>query len=398
MKNLNIIRLAMFYLITSVYYLNFPDTNLHMAVVIVAIIGFTVTHFLLYGPRGEEWLAYILAVNFTLIFILGMLDPGSTVYLILFGVDAVTLFTVENRRKVILPFVLLFGAMFITINLYSYQVTDSFSIFENLISGAFVVFSVIVGRLIYRLMEAQETVSEQYGELKDAHDQLKQYSEQVEELTAIEERNRISREIHDTVGHKMTALLMQLQVARELQQADPDKSASALQVSEDLAREALHETRMSVRTLQSTREDARSFVTKVRELLEDYERQTGLESMFHVEGEPTNLPPTIQLTMTRLVQESLTNAVKHGHAKTCEVELITEEERVTLHITDDGKGAGDVQFGFGMTNMRERVQEYGGRLTFETQPDKGFSLRAVFPLRRMTWKVGGGHDNPYDRR
>ena len=397
LNNLNIIRLVMFYLISSVYYLNFPDTPFHTAMIILAVLGFTATHFSLYHPKGDDYLPYIMSVDFGLILVLGLLDPGSTLYLILFGVEAVTLLIVENRKKVILPFAIAFLATFVSINLYTYQVTGEFSVFDNLISGAFVVFCAIVGRLIFRLTEAQATVSDQYSELKVAHDQLKQYSEQVEELTAIEERNRISREIHDTVGHKMTALLMQLQVAKELQHVNSEKSSAALTVSEGLAREALHETRMSVRTLRADAGDSRSFVTKVRELLGEYEQQTGLASTLHVEGEASAIPPSIQLALTRLVQESLTNAVKHGGAKTCEVELVIKEEIVSLTVKDDGQGSSEVQPGFGMTNMRERVQNHGGRLMFETTPEQGFSIKAEFPLKRMTWRVGEAVDYTHDR-
>ncbi|TGB01008.1 sensor histidine kinase [Halobacillus salinus] len=392
LDNLGMIRLVMFYLISCVYYLNLPDTPFYTTIVILAVLGFTATHFTLNSSFGEKRLPYILAVDFAIIFTLGMLDVDSTLYLILFGVEAVTLLLFENRKQVLLPYAAAFLIIFSTINVFAFQAAGQFYLFDNLISGAFVVFCAIVGRLIYRLTEAQETVSTQYKELKEAHEQLKQYSEQVEELTAIEERNRISREIHDTVGHKMTALLMQLQVAKELQAADPAKSTSALRVSEGLAREALHETRMSVRALQDDAGDPRSFVTKVREMLQEYEDQTGLASTLNVEGDGSNIPPSVQWSLTRLVQESLTNAVKHGGAKTCEVDLAITNEHVAMHITDDGKGAGDVQPGFGIKNMRERVQEHGGTLTFETNPNQGFTIQAEFPLKRMTWRVGGVRD------
>lgn len=392
LNNLNMIRLVMFYLISSVYYLNFPNTTFYTVIILLAILGFTATHFMLNSSLGDKWFPYILAVDFAVIFTLGMLDLGSSLYLILFGVESVTILIFGSRKQIILPFAAAFLVIILTINLYTYEAFGTIYLVDNLVSGAFVVFCAIVGRLIYRVTEAQRTVSDQYKELKDAHDQLKQYSKQVEELTAIEERNRISREIHDTVGHKMTALLMQLQVAKELQQADPEKSTSALNVSEDLAREALHETRRSVRALQDDAGDPRSFVTKVREILHEYEQQTGLCSVLNVEGDGASIPPSIQWLLTRLVQESLTNAVKHGGARACEVDLAITSERVTMDITDDGRGASHVQPGFGIKNMRERVQEQGGHLKFETNPDDGFRIQAEFPLTRMTWRVGGTND------
>ncbi|RWZ54517.1 sensor histidine kinase [Halobacillus fulvus] len=393
---MDMIRLFMFYLISYIYYISIPErTTLSVLLILLVVLGFTFTHFMLMSSKWDRYVTSLTALDFALITLLSLLDPGSTLYLILFGVSAVTLFMVEYRKKRIVWFSVIFLSIWLFQLGYSYVQIGAFNIFSNMVSLSFVVFCVIVGRLIRQLSEAQETVAEQYDQLneshaalKDAHDQLKIYSEQVEEWTVMEERNRISREIHDTVGHKMTALLVQLQVAKELRSVDPEKSAATIQVCEDLARNALQEIRMSVRTLQEGPETYLSFIAKTRALLQDYQETTGLVSELHVEGESKNIPPSIQLTIIRIIQEAVTNAVKHGNAKRCEVSVRVTESKVDVRIFDDGSGTPDIEPGFGVLNMKERVQEHGGQLTFHSEHTRGFEIKAVFPLKKITWKVG----------
>ena len=121
----------------------------------------------------------------------------------------------------------------------------------------FVIYGAFVGGLIRNFHSAKETISVQYGQLNESHEalqvahgQLSEYAEQVEQMTVIRERNEIAREIHDTVGHKLTALIVQLQVAREMAERDAEKAKEVIAICEQLTRDSLHELRLSVRTLK----------------------------------------------------------------------------------------------------------------------------------------------------
>ncbi|WP_061810694.1 sensor histidine kinase [Rossellomorea vietnamensis] len=390
---LSILRLVMFTMISYIYYssVGTPSTAQTMYV-IIAGIGFILNHFVLAATRNQTY--YPLALDFVLITGFVYFYPGSSLYLILFGVNAVTLFLSAKDNQVLWGFSLTFFIIWFSSMYYTYQVTGTFSLLENLINFSLIVFEAVVGRLIHKLFHARAKIETQYGELQEthsaltaAHEQLHHYSKQVEELTLIRERNRISGEIHDTVGHKMTALLVQLQVAKELMDSRPEMSRQKMELCEDLARETLQEIRLSVRTLKD-HDQPQSFITTVRKLLEDYQVMTGLISSFTVKGDVTTIPISIQLDLTRVIQESITNAVRHGEAKECSVMLEVSESEVEIRIQDDGKGSADINPGFGLKHMRDRIHEHGGTTVFESTKE-GFRVKATVPLIEMKWQMGG---------
>lgn len=360
---------------------------------LAAALGFCINHFLIVIPQVKKY--FILALTLDSVFILGFVFffPGPTLYLILFGVNAVTLFLIAENKRIIWGFSIAFFIMWALCIFYTYQRTGIIDVTGNIINFAFIVFEGVVGRLIHKLLHAQEKIEAQYNELqethhalKDAHEQLHHYSKQIEELTLSQERNRISGEIHDTVGHKMTALLVQLQVAKELQNIQPEKSYQTLLLCEELARNALQELRLSVRTLKS---ENRSFIATVRKILKDYQEMTGLKSNFHVKGDVLQIPTSIQFDLTRIIQESITNAVRHGQASECYVTIVVSDSTIEAFIKDNGTGSTKLSPGFGLKNMRDRVQEHGGQIVFESNPLEGFVIRMSIPLKEIQWQLGG---------
>jgi signal transduction histidine kinase len=278
---------------------------------------------------------------------------------------------------------------------YSARVTGEWAFFENLISGSFVGFGAVVGSLIRKLYDAQETMDAQYKQLNeshvaltDAHQQLRHYSDQVESLTTIRERNRIARDIHDTVGHKMTALIVQLELARELLKLDFRKAEDTLYTCDNLARGALQELRFSVRTLHEEEGEEYRFIPIIRTMLNDFRESTQMEAKLSVSGDPAIVPISLQPTLIRIIQESVTNAKRHGGATVCHIKLNCSAEEIVLVIIDNGMGTGTITKGFGLINMKERIEEHGGSVTFESNEGEGFCVKVQFPLLERTWTAG----------
>ncbi len=238
-------------------------------------------------------------------------------------------------------------------------------------------------------------VDEQYEELtlshtalKEAHEQLRLYAKEVEELTAVRERNDIAREIHDTVGHNMTALLVQLQLAEALWKQKSDATEEVLHTCHGLARKSLQEVRASVHALKEEGKLG-NIIENMREMLHGYSKATKVQVSFQLQGDPVVIPLSLQPTLLRVMQESLTNAKRHGKASLCEVSLTCSAKQVKLCILDNGVGVNGVSPGFGLLNMRERVEEHGGTIQFESEIEKGFRLQIEFPLQEKTWLIGG---------
>ncbi len=211
----------------------------------------------------------------------------------------------------------------------------------------------------------------------------------MEELTVIRERNQIAREIHDTVGHKMTALIVQLQLARELMPLDLEKSKETIQNCEGLARASLGEIRTSVRTLREDDGVSTTFLATLQALLKEFSQMTELEVSLEIAGDPTNTPTSIQPTIIRVIQESLTNSKKHGNASQCHVSIDCLPDFIKLAIDDNGTGVKQVQPSFGLINMRERVIEHGGSIQYESTAGQGFRVNVGFPLKQFRWNMRG---------
>jgi signal transduction histidine kinase len=364
--------------------------------VLAATIIFVANHFLFTFFKCKKVALIIIFIDSILGFLYGYLFPDITLYLIFFGIIAVTVFLSISNKRLLILCSLLFLLVWATVMVSWWIQTGRIEILENVISASFVVFGAVVGNLIRKLYEAQETMDRQFEnlntshhDLSEAHAQLQVYSKQVEQMTTIRERNRISREIHDTVGHKMTALLVQLELSKALLKLDIHKAKETIDVCENLAREALQEIRLSVRTLHQEEEEHLLLIPAIRKLLADFYQTTALESTFELSGDPSMVPSSLQPTIIRTIQESLTNAKRHGNANSFLLKMNCSDEAITMVTKDNGKGVQSIEPGFGLINMKERIEEHGGNVLFESIKGEGFQINVHFPLLQKTWKTGG---------
>ncbi|MED4712202.1 sensor histidine kinase [Bacillus pseudomycoides] len=362
----------------------------------IACLMYVINHVLLIQPhQGRRREFYVFLSNGVVTALLGFLFPETCLYLIIFGIDAVGVFIHTWRKAVVYFFVSFFFVCWSAILLYTYQYTGKIEVDSNAINFMFVVFSALFGNLIKKLTVARQTVDDQYEKLtlshialKEAHEQLQLYAKEVEELTTVRERNDIAREIHDTVGHNMTALLVQLQLAEALWKQKSDATEEVLHTCHELARKSLQEVRASVRALKEER-DLGNIIENMKGMLNEFSKVTKVQVTFHLQGDPIIIPLSLQPTLLRIMQESLTNAQRHGKASLCKVSLLCLDEKVMLLITDNGVGVNEVSPGFGLINMKERVEEHGGIIRFESEKEKGFRLQIEFPLKEKTWVIGG---------
>ncbi|MGL5877098.1 MAG: sensor histidine kinase [Xenococcaceae cyanobacterium] len=218
-------------------------------------------------------------------------------------------------------------------------------------------------------------------QLSLAHDTLRRYALQIEDLAAVQERNRIAREIHDSLGHALTALNVQLQTAVKLWQKDPDNAKSFLTRAQKLGEIAISEVRQSVGTLRADVQEDEAIDCLINSLVEDFQRGTGIPVVTAIESN-SHLPPETSKTIYRIVQEALTNICKHAQATKVKIQLDFDRERVDLTIEDNGKGfkVDRKTSGFGLHSMRERVAALNGTFQLETDPGRGCRLSAKIPL------------------
>ncbi len=221
-------------------------------------------------------------------------------------------------------------------------------------------------------------------EAKERAERLEREREEQARIAVAEERARIARELHDIVGHSVSVMTVQAAGVRSLLRPEQEREREALEIIEQTGREALAEMRRLVGVLRRPEEGPalapQPSLEHVEKLVAQA-RESGLPVKLRVEGDPVQLPAGVDLTAYRLVQEGLTNAIKHARAEHAEVIVRYGAGRVELTVSDDGRGDGDgVKGGNGLVGMRERVSVYGGELDAGPRPEGGFRLRATLPI------------------
>ncbi|MBT2227439.1 sensor histidine kinase [Nonomuraea sp. NEAU-A123] len=223
-------------------------------------------------------------------------------------------------------------------------------------------------------------------ELKDRAARLERASAADTRAARAEERSRIARELHDVVAHHVSVMTVQAAAARRVLASDPDLAREALSAIEHTGRMAMTEMRNIVGVLRT---DARAELGPqpgMQDLpaLVEQMREAGLATRLSVEGDARPIPAGVDLAAYRLVQEGLTNSLRHAGPGAKAVVTVRHDPReLDVRVEDDGRGAAGLsgQPGHGLVGIRERVALYGGILSIGPRPGGGFEVRARFPLK-----------------
>ncbi|WP_285743085.1 sensor histidine kinase [Lentzea sp. NBRC 105346] len=224
------------------------------------------------------------------------------------------------------------------------------------------------------------------AELEHRAEQLRLSQEQNTRGAIVAERMRIARDLHDVVAHHVSVMGIQAGAARRTLGHDPRLASESLQAVEDTARGAITELRGLLGVLRSGTEETESRPAPGLEQLPELmasARSAGLEVEHGVYGEPRQVPAGVALSAYRVVQEALTNVVKHAQAKRVGVRVRYLDSALEIEVTDDGRGTStDTSLrGFGLVGMRERVAVHGGEFEAGPRRDAGYLVRASLPTK-----------------
>jgi signal transduction histidine kinase len=237
---------------------------------------------------------------------------------------------------------------------------------------------------------AQRTaLSEAYQKQADANQRLQQYAATLEELAISRERNRLARELHDTLAHSLSAVTVQLEAVRSLWPKRPDKALEMLERADDTARTGLAEARRALQALRASPLEDLGLALAVRELAENAAERTGARLDLHMpESVAGCLPDEVEQGVYRIAQESLENVVRHAGATALRIELAQSRGELKLSVQDDGQGmeadptaqAGDA--GLGIRGMQERAALIGAELEITSEAGSGTRIVLTVPLER----------------
>ncbi len=246
-------------------------------------------------------------------------------------------------------------------------------------------FPGVFATLLWLAGRAVRSRSRLTAELHEAAVRLHEQREAEAHAAVAEERRRIAREMHDVVAHSVSTMVIQAGGARRILARDPARAVEAAALIERTGREALGEMRHLLGVLHAGENLAA--LTPQPTLLEldalaERSRSAGLPVELHVEGERRELPPGVDLAAYRVIQEALTNALKHGGGSaTVRVHYDQDDLRIAVADTGGGKASAVQGSGQGLRGMRERVRVCGGELHAGPRPEGGFEVRAHLPLQ-----------------
>jgi signal transduction histidine kinase len=229
-----------------------------------------------------------------------------------------------------------------------------------------------------QLMRLVEHYQESNTRLVEANIRLQEYAVRSQTESIVSERNRISREIHDSVGYIITNLIAVLDYTRELIAAGRAEALENFDQSRNLAREALADVRRAVRAL---RPPVKMYLSQsIPKLVHAFSQATGINVSLEIPEWPLNLGEESEWLIYRVIQEALTNTFRHGRANAVYIKLRIMEEKVYLTIKDDGLGSASIIPGCGLTGIKERIHAKNGELSIESSPGFGFALYFWIPF------------------
>jgi signal transduction histidine kinase len=253
------------------------------------------------------------------------------------------------------------------------------ALFDGAVASTPIFFVAVFAQMRLNEQHAREQAEQLTMELEEANVQLAAYATQAEELAMIQERNRLAREIHDNLGHTLTIVNVQIEAAKMVMDAEPDRALAAMNKAQQLAQEGLARVRESVAALRESPVSNRPLGEAIASLVQETQ-STGIVTEFQVTGEPQALENKVALALYRAAQEGLTNVRRHARASRVDVLLNYHPNEVRLEVRDNGVGATETTGGFGLLGIRERMQLLGGSLEISTGVGKGFSLVVGVPV------------------
>ena len=262
---------------------------------------------------------------------------------------------------------------------YLFPIFVENSLYFVIVAGIAYVIKFQVNQKIM-LTNAMKQLELQAEYLENTNKKLQDTMEALEDMTALKERNRIAREIHDTVGHTLTTVLIEIEAGKRLINKNYSMALEKLELAQGQVRKGLNDIRQSVRMLKEG-DDILDLLPSIRSLVEETEKHAGVS----VECIISSLPPLSQeqgRVLYRALQEGLTNGIRHGRSTVFVFKLQFSNNKITFSLEDNGSGCEHITLGFGLTSMRDKVQELGGSFDIVSLSGRGCCLTVEFPVEK----------------
>lgn len=249
---------------------------------------------------------------------------------------------------------------------------------SDIVLPYFIMFAVIY--LYRKNLQEKSKVELLNRELKTANATLKEYSERIEELAVTKERTRIAQELHDSLGHYLAALKMNLEFAGKTAGHQPDKVKQIIHKAHDLTKESILKLRQAVTLLQGSL-SGREFEQALRDIFSHFQEAGSIRFELEMDAAIEAEQPDVKHCLYQSVQETITNAMKHGHASYVSVRIQKDRSMIEAHIHNNGSACGTIIKSNGLKGIEKRAAALGGEAIFSSGNETGFDVKIRIPCK-----------------
>lgn len=300
-------------------------------------------------------------------------------YLVGATIDTISL-NVKSVKYILLPIIYILTAY----TKFNKSIEEGF---VNLV--IIIIFSILLN-YISRLYNTKKEAQRLYDKLKvseenllEANNKLEEYLSSIEELTILKERNRISREIHDSVGHALSTAIIQLSAMEVLASKEDNNLKEMISGLRSFINDSFQDVKSAVKELKSDDYDNYRGIIRIQDLCKNFEKMSGIEVKIIVCKGSWTLSTKQSTHLYRITQEVLSNSLKHGKATKINVIMNFTENDFVISFKDNGTGTDTInESGFGLKNIKERTEEIGGTVDITSKLGNGFFVKIVIPKER----------------
>lgn len=238
-----------------------------------------------------------------------------------------------------------------------------------------------------RILSLNEKLNAANSELMQANQKLEEYARESEKAAETRERNRLAREIHDTLGHSLTGIITGIDACVMLMDIAPEATKEQLKAIADVARNGVKDVRRSVKALRPDALETLDLENALLRMIDETRRSTNVKIDYLCDTRLKDFSKDEEDVIYRIVQECITNAIRHGKANEIEIRIHRQYNMLSIYIKDNGIGCKEIKKGFGLHHMKERLEMLNGKL--EYKGDDGFMVNASIPIR---WGVEEEND------
>ena len=372
-KELLLIRYISFCILT---FQLFVEAGNNSILSIVFLLSFIINNNLRIFYLGKEKnIILSIMIEISVIMIAQLQFGGSTLFYLI-GVST-DLFSLENN---IVKYLVGITILFIGIS-PRFSIGIEGGIIDFLLLLIFFIILSYISRLYSTKVEAQKLydklrVSDE--KLVEANKELEGYLQSIEELTLLKERNRISRDIHDSVGHTLSTAMIQLSAIEAIAEKENSSMKSVVGNLRSFINESFQDVKRAVRELKPDEYDNYQGILRLQEVCKNFERMSGVEIKVIISKREWNLSTKQVNHLYRITQEILSNSLRHGRATMVKVIMNFEEEQFVISFNDNGVGTDNiVESGIGLKSIRERAAEIDGIVDIKSSKDNGFFVKIV---------------------